>query len=126
MDLDAYLRFVFALVFVISLIGVLAFAMKRYGPGGRMMRKVGGRRRLSVVEMTPLDGKRRLVLVRRDDREHLLVVGATGETVVERGIPVPDHGEARNGKDNGADRPQPDNAGAPASTPAAPTADTLP
>ncbi len=120
MDLDAYLRFVFALVFVISLIGVLAFAMKRYGLGGRMMRKVGGRRRLSVVEMTPLDGKRRLVLVRRDDREHLLVVGATGETVVERGIPVSDHGEAGNGKDDGADRPEPE------STPVAPAADVLP
>ncbi len=126
MDLDAYLRFVFALAFVIALIGLLAFAMKRYGLGGRMMRKVGGRRRLSVVEMMPLDGKRRLVLVRRDDREHLLVVGATGETVVERGIPVSDHGEAGNGKDDGADRPEPDDAGALESTPVAPAAEVLP
>ncbi len=126
MDLDAYLRFVFALVFVISLIGVLAFAMKRYGQGGRMMRKLGGRRRLSVVEMTPLDGKRRLVLVRRDDREHLLVVGATGETVVERGIPVSDHGEAGNGKDDGVGRPEPDDAGAAEATPVAPAADAMP
>ena len=120
MDLDAYIRFVFALIFVVSLIGVLAYAIKRYGQGGRMMRKIGGRRRLSVVEMMPLDGKRRLVLVRRDDREHLLVVGATGETVVERGIPVSDHDEAGNGKNGGADRPEPE------STPAAPTADVLP
>ena len=126
MELDAYLRFVFALAFVIALIGLLAFAMKRYGLGGRMMRKVGGRRRLSVVEMTPLDGKRRLVLVRRDDREHLLVVGATGETVVESGIPVPDHGEAGNGKDNGADRPQANDGGAPESAPVATTADVNP
>ncbi len=126
MDLDAYLRFIFALAFVIALIGMLAFAMKRYGQGGRMMRKVGGRRRLSVVEMTPLDGKRRLVLIRRDDREHLLVVGATGETVVECGIPVPDHVEAGNGKSNGADRPEPDDGGAPESAPAATTADVNP
>ncbi len=124
MDLDAYLRFVFALAFVIALIGLLAFAMKRYGLGGRMMRKVGGRRRLSVVEMTPLDGKRRLVLVRRDDREHLLVVGATGETVVERGIPVPDHVEAGNGRDNG--RPEPDDIGATEPAPAAAAVDPTP
>jgi len=114
MDLDAYLRFVFALAFVIALIGLLAFAMKRYGMGGRMVRTMGGRRRLSVVEIAPLDGKRRLVLVRRDDREHLLVVGATGETVVERGIVVPGHGAAGNGEDGGADRVQADAAGAPA------------
>lgn len=107
MDLDAYLRFVFALVFVIALIGVLAFAVRRYGLGGRMMRRVGGRRRLSVVEMTPLDGKRRLVLIRRDDTEHLLVVGATGETVVERGIPAPAPGVADAGanEDMGAGAP---------------------
>ncbi len=126
MDLDTYLRFVFALTFVIALIGVLAFAMKRYGLGGRMMRRVGGRRRLSVVEMTPLDGKRRLVLIRRDDREHLLVVGATGETVVERGIPVSDHGEAGNGKDNGAERPEPGDGEATGSAPVATTADVTP
>jgi flagellar protein FliO/FliZ len=33
-----------------------------------------------------VDAKRRLVLVRRDDREHLLLLGATQDVVVESGI----------------------------------------
>ncbi len=90
MEFESYLRFVATLVFVIALIGLLAFLMRRYSVGGRMMRNARGRRRLSIVEVSPIDGKRRLVLIRRDDKEHLLVVGATGELVVESGIPAPD------------------------------------
>ena len=44
------------------------------------------RRRLGVVEVTPLDGRRRLILVRRDAVEHLLLVGPTSELVIETGI----------------------------------------
>ena len=36
----------------------------------------------------PIDNRRRLVLVRRDDREHLLLLGPQGETVVETNIPA--------------------------------------
>ena len=36
--------------------------------------------------MAPLDARRRLILIRRDDVEHLLVVSPTSETVIERGI----------------------------------------
>jgi hypothetical protein len=46
------------------------------------------KRRLKIVEFMPIDHRRRLVLVRRDDREHLLLLGPQGETVVETNIPV--------------------------------------
>ena len=48
--------------------------------------KLGNKRRLSVVEVTAVDGRRRMVLVRRDDVEHLLLISPTSETVIERGI----------------------------------------
>ncbi len=89
MELTTYLRFLVVLVFVLALIGLLAYILRRLGLGPRVTAS-GGKRRLSVVEISPLDGKRKLVLVRRDDREHLLLLGATGELVVETGIPPTD------------------------------------
>ena len=48
----------------------------------------GQKRRLKIVEYLPLDARRRLVLVRRDQKEFLLVLGPQGETVVESNIPA--------------------------------------
>ncbi|WP_313387928.1 flagellar biosynthetic protein FliO [Rhodospirillum rubrum] len=80
--MDSYLRFVLALVFVLGLIFALAYLLRRAG-GGMMGRSRRGGRRLSVVEATALDPKRRLVLVRRDGVEHLLLVGGATDVVIE-------------------------------------------
>jgi flagellar protein FliO/FliZ len=83
-DSIAFLKFALALVLVLGLIALCAWALRRFGPGS-MARPAAGRR-LAIVESLPLDARHRLVLVRRDDREHLLLLGAA-ETVVESGIP---------------------------------------
>ncbi len=44
--------------------------------------------RIGVVDSMPVDGTRRLVLVRRDDTEHLLLVGTHGDLVIESNIPM--------------------------------------
>ena len=44
-------------------------------------------RRLDVVEHQSVDGRRRLVLVRRDDVEHLIMTGGPVDVVIETGIP---------------------------------------
>ena len=87
MGLDTYIQFALALVFVIALIGVLTAVARRAGLGYGVPTK-GGQRRLAIAEIMPLDAKRRLVLVRRDATEHLVILGPGGETVVERGIAV--------------------------------------
>ena len=99
MDLDGYIRFLLALMFVLGLIGLLTWLVRKLGIGGKVMAsgarnrkgKDGARAgpRLGVVEAATLDGRRKLVLIRRDDREHLVILGANGETVVEAGITVP-------------------------------------
>lgn len=90
MDLDTYFRFLIALVFVLALIGLLAWLARRYGAGGAAIARGSGKaRRLGIVEVTALDAKHRLVLVRRDDVEHLIVLGAGSELLVESGIPAP-------------------------------------
>ncbi len=87
MDATDYLRFALALVFVLGLIGILAALARRAGFGFPAAAiRPGGKRRISVVEATQLDGRRRLVLVRRDNVEHLILLSPTAETVVETGI----------------------------------------
>jgi flagellar protein FliO/FliZ len=96
MDWTDYLRFVAALGFVLGLIGVAAYAAKRF----RLMPAAEGQargaaRRLALVEVMALDQRRRLVLVRRDGTEHLLLLGPQSEIVVESGIRPPADGGAR-------------------------------
>jgi flagellar protein FliO/FliZ len=88
MDFEAYLRFGLALLFVLGLIGLCAWGAKRLGMTPRVSPGAGRARRLAIVEVAAVDAKRRLVLVRRDDREHLLLLGATQDVVVESGIPA--------------------------------------
>lgn len=88
MDLAEYAKFVAVLAFVIGLIAGFAWLVRRSGllPSAMMKRKAGETARLRVREVLPLDAKRRLVLIQRDDVEHLLLLGVDGESVVERGI----------------------------------------
>ena len=100
MEFGGYLQFLLALVFVLGLIGLLALLARRMGFGYPAAALKGAKtRRLSVVEATPLDGRRRLVLIRRDDTEHLILMGPTNELLIESGIkadpepPIPElHG----------------------------------
>jgi flagellar protein FliO/FliZ len=90
MDLDVYFRFLIALLFVLGLIGLLAVVARRLGLGYRVRSRPGQSRRLALVEVMPLDAKRRLVLVRRDEVEHLLLLGQSSDVVVEAGIAIGD------------------------------------
>ncbi|MBK8157277.1 MAG: flagellar biosynthetic protein FliO [Rhodospirillaceae bacterium] len=84
MTYDSYLRFALALLLVLGLIALLAWLMRRFGMGGAL--RTAGQRRLQVMETTPVGPRHRLVLVRRDLVEHLLLLGPQGDVVVERGI----------------------------------------
>jgi len=85
MDIDTYFRFSLALVFVIALVFVVALVLRRLGVGG-MTASPRRQRRVAVLEVTPLDARRRLVLVRRDEVEHLLLLSNNGDLVVETAI----------------------------------------
>ena len=87
MEFGGYLRFLLALVFVIGLIGLVATLARRFGLGfPTTALKRSKNRRLSVVEVTPVDGRRRLVLVRRDNTEHLILLSPSRELLIESGI----------------------------------------
>ncbi len=87
MEFGDYVRFVFALAFVLGLIGLATVALKRFGMLPRVTRhKTGSGKRLGIVEIASIDAKRRLILVRRDEVEHLIVIGTSSELLVESGI----------------------------------------
>ena len=48
----------------------------------------GRNRRLAVVDSLALDPKRQLLIIRRDNVEHLILTGGPQDVVVETGIPV--------------------------------------
>lgn len=94
MDLDLIIRFVLALLVVLALIGLFAWGARRFGLTGRLGGVVGRSRRLRIVEVTPLDPKTRLVLLRRDEVEHLVLLAPGGGLLVESGIAAPPAGFA--------------------------------
>jgi len=49
-------------------------------------RRIPYQRRLSLVDTVPIGGRRKLILVRRDDIEHLVMTGGPVDIVVESGI----------------------------------------
>jgi flagellar protein FliO/FliZ len=81
------LTFVFAFVAVLALIGVAAWLVRRFA-GNRLGTNTNRGRmpRLAVIDAAAVDGRRRLVLVRRDNIEHLLMIGGPTDIVVEPNI----------------------------------------
>ncbi|MGC1775450.1 MAG: flagellar biosynthetic protein FliO, partial [Pseudolabrys sp.] len=79
-------RFFIAFLVVLALIGVTAWLVRRFG-ASRLGSTVRGRQpRLAVIDAATVDGRRRLVLIRRDNIEHLLMIGGPTDLVVEPNI----------------------------------------
>jgi flagellar protein FliO/FliZ len=74
-------RYLGALFVVLALLGLAALAARRYGVPGVM--KANAVRRLSVAESLMVGPRQKLLLIRRDDREHLLFVGPQGAMLIE-------------------------------------------
>jgi len=81
------LTFVFVLVVVLALFGVIFWLVRRFA-GNRLGANTqrGRMPRLAVIDAAAVDGRRRLVLVRRDNVEHLLMIGGPTDIVVEPNI----------------------------------------
>lgn len=82
------LRACVALIFVLGLMWSLGYLIRRYGHrlGLPTMPLTGPNRRLQVVEVLPIDARNKLILVRRDTTEHLILVGSTESEVIEKNL----------------------------------------
>jgi flagellar protein FliO/FliZ len=95
------LTFLFAFIAVLALIGVAAWLVRRFATNRLGTNTNRGRMpRLAVIDAAAVDGRRRLVLVRRDNVEHLLMIGGPSDIVVEPNIV-----RAMSGREQMAPRP---------------------
>jgi hypothetical protein len=79
-------RFFIAFLIVLALIGLTAWLVRRFG-ANRLGGATRGRQpRLAVIDAASVDGRRRLVLIRRDNTEHLLMIGGPTDVVIEPNI----------------------------------------
>lgn len=81
------LLFFFSFVAVLALIGLAAWLVRRFATNRLGANTNRGRMpRLAVIDAAAVDNRRRLVLVRRDNIEHLLMIGGPTDIVVEANI----------------------------------------
>lgn len=72
---------VLLLILLVLIRIVRSFTFGTFVAGGRNRRP-----RLAVTDATAVDSHRRLVLVRRDDVEHLILIGGPSDVVIEQNI----------------------------------------
>ncbi len=108
---------------VLILLLALAWTFRRYSSFGFGSISRGRVPRLAIVDAMALDKRRRLVLIRRDNVEHLILIGGPTDTVIEPAIQRP-HArrggqaaakghDARTGVPAAVDPPADDGAGLP-------------
>ncbi len=84
-DLPQIVRLFAAMAFVIALMGGLSYILKKIGLPGTP-NTPASKRRMRIVESLPLDARRRAVLLQCDDKQHLVILGSSSETVLKTDI----------------------------------------
>lgn len=87
-------KYVLAILLVLALVGLVAWLLRQFGAARRALSSSLRNRqpRLAVLDHATVDARRKLVLIRRDNVEHLLLIGGPTDVVVEmnivRAVPV--------------------------------------
>ncbi|MBL4616870.1 MAG: flagellar biosynthetic protein FliO [Robiginitomaculum sp.] len=82
MELIDPVRMILGLLFTIGLLLVLWVGIRRFAPG--MVQAIPkGQKRLKIIEALQLDTKRRLIVIKDGETEHLILLGGATETVLE-------------------------------------------
>lgn len=87
-ELSTPLRFIIAFGVVLSLIALTFVGLRRFA-GRRLPLANAGRARqprLGVLDAFAIDARRRLVLIRRDNVEHLIMIGGPNDVLIESEI----------------------------------------
>lgn len=80
-------KLILAFVIVLGLIALATWIFRRIGGGPVGTSQSRGRQpRLAVIDAAAVDGRRRLVLIRRDNVEHLVMIGGPSDIVIEQNI----------------------------------------
>ena len=86
LELPTPVNFVIAFVVVLALIGAATWLVRRFGATRLDAGARNRQPRLAVIDTAAVDGRRKLVIIRRDNVEHLLMIGGPTDVVVETNI----------------------------------------
>jgi hypothetical protein len=81
------LKILFAFIVVLGVLALALWLVRRFGrerltsAGGR-----GRQSRLAVIDAANVDGRRKLILIRRDNLEHLVMIGGPSDVLIEPNI----------------------------------------
>ena len=84
-EMPPVIRLSLVFLIVLGLISGAAWALSRSGRG-RLASANGRQLRLAVIDSASFEGSRRLILIRRNNVEHLLMIGGPTDVVVEANI----------------------------------------
>ena len=79
----------FALGIVLVLIVIGLWLLKLFTTAGQRLGRMN-EKRLQVLETATVDGKRKVMIIRRDNVEHVIMTGGPQDLVIESGIAVPE------------------------------------
>jgi hypothetical protein len=79
-------QFLLSFLIILGVIGAIWWTVRRFGSGRLGSNTRGRQPRLAVIDYASVDNRRRLILVRRDNIEHLLMIGGPTDIVVEPNI----------------------------------------
>ncbi len=85
MDTINYIRYIAGVLIIIGLFILLIWILKKVSTSYFVSKvRFGGgyKRRLGICETIPLDIKRRLLLVRVDQVEYVVIIGGEGQAIV--------------------------------------------
>lgn len=85
-EMPLAVRFFVAFLIVLGVIGAIWWIVRRFGSGPLGASTRGRQPRLGVIDHARVDNRRLLILVRRDNVEHLLMIGGPSDIVVEPNI----------------------------------------
>jgi hypothetical protein len=88
-DINSILLGAAGLLFAIALIALMSWCFKTFMLGGGRTSAgflKGREKRLGLVATASVDNRRKLLLIRRDEVEHLIMTGGPVDMVIETGI----------------------------------------
>lgn len=88
----SWLRLLIAFGVVASLLAAMGFALKYLSLRGFSLGKLAQpaqQQRLQIISTLPLDMRHRLLIIRCDDQEHLLLLGQEKDIVIQTNLPRP-------------------------------------
>ena len=88
METTEIIQALLSLIFVVALIGLVAFLFKRFVVEKNLLNKVadGKEKQLKIVDQLMLDHKRRVVVIKNKDKEYVILLSADSAEVIDNSI----------------------------------------